>query len=213
MATLANSPTNVAEESWVAPESWSAEATRPDLFTDTACSKETQYLRRKCFNCQTSETPSWRRSASDPSKVVCNKCGLYERTMLRPRLLRCPDGKQGLTEGSDPSTLIAPMDPLEALARLQSFDGCFSPAVLSTVQLVVDAEQARAALLDGMSDEIFATLVAMAFLSTKLGPDIEWDSWGPMYEKARAFVEDALQNHGALVGVDELQAMAISMLA
>ncbi|KDQ20521.1 hypothetical protein BOTBODRAFT_26540 [Botryobasidium botryosum FD-172 SS1] len=53
--------------------------------TDDASSKETQFLRRKCFNCQTTEPPSWRRSTLNPGKIVCNKCGLYERTHLRPR--------------------------------------------------------------------------------------------------------------------------------
>ncbi|KAF8138754.1 hypothetical protein EV363DRAFT_1427626 [Boletus edulis] len=50
--------------------------------TDDAASKETQYLRRRCFNCHTTEPPSWRRSTLNPGKIVCNKCGLYERTHL-----------------------------------------------------------------------------------------------------------------------------------
>ncbi|KAG8936035.1 hypothetical protein FRC02_004947 [Tulasnella sp. 418] len=53
--------------------------------TDNATSKETQFLRRRCFNCHTTEPPSWRRSTLNPGKIVCNKCGLYERTHLRPR--------------------------------------------------------------------------------------------------------------------------------
>ncbi|KAJ7688685.1 hypothetical protein B0H17DRAFT_897758, partial [Mycena rosella] len=56
--------------------------------TDDAASKETQYLRRRCFNCHTTEPPSWRRSTLNPGKIVCNKCGLYERTHLRARPLR-----------------------------------------------------------------------------------------------------------------------------
>ncbi|EJD53677.1 hypothetical protein AURDEDRAFT_110463 [Auricularia subglabra TFB-10046 SS5] len=57
----------------------------PIMHTDDAASKETQYLRRRCFNCHTTEPPSWRRSTLNPGKIVCNKCGLYERTHLRPR--------------------------------------------------------------------------------------------------------------------------------
>jgi hypothetical protein len=103
------------------------------------------------------------------------------------------------------------MDPLETLARLQSFDGCFAPGVLSTVQLNVPADKARAAL--GVSEEVFATIIAMAFLSTKLGPDVERESWEAIYDKARAYVEIALQSVASTVGVDELQAQAVSYLA
>ncbi|KAJ7223093.1 hypothetical protein GGX14DRAFT_298673, partial [Mycena pura] len=53
--------------------------------SDDAASKETQYTRRQCFNCQTSESSTWRRSNLDPGKVLCNKCGLFERTHSRPR--------------------------------------------------------------------------------------------------------------------------------
>ena len=60
----------------------------PIQHTDDAASKETQYLRRRCYNCHTTEPPSWRRSTLTPGKIVCNKCGLYERTHLRPRPLR-----------------------------------------------------------------------------------------------------------------------------
>ncbi|KAG9018543.1 hypothetical protein FRB90_011519 [Tulasnella sp. 427] len=57
----------------------------PIVHTDDAASKETANLRRKCHNCQTTEPPSWRRSTLAPGKIVCNRCGLYERTHLRPR--------------------------------------------------------------------------------------------------------------------------------
>lgn len=42
----------------------------PIMHTDDASSKETQYLRRKCFNCATTEPPSWRRSTLNPGKIV-----------------------------------------------------------------------------------------------------------------------------------------------
>lgn len=67
----------------------------PVQHTDDAASKETQYLRRRCFNCHTTEPPSWRRSTLNPGKIVCNKCGLYERTHLRPRPLRFDELRAG----------------------------------------------------------------------------------------------------------------------
>ena len=67
----------------------------PVQLTDDAASKETQYLRRRCFNCHTTEPPSWRRSTLNPGKIVCNKCGLYERTHLRPRPLRFDELRAG----------------------------------------------------------------------------------------------------------------------
>ena len=45
---------------------------------------------------------------------------------------------------------------------------------MSAVQLGVPPDEARAAL--GVSEEVFATVVAMAFLYTKLGPDVERES-------------------------------------
>ncbi|KAJ7746197.1 hypothetical protein B0H14DRAFT_2299382, partial [Mycena olivaceomarginata] len=49
--------------------------------------KATQYLRWCCSNCHTTDLPSWRRSPLNKGKIVCNKCGLYERTHghARPR--------------------------------------------------------------------------------------------------------------------------------
>jgi hypothetical protein len=83
--------------------------------------------------------------------------------------------------------------------------------VLSIIQLNVEVSGARTALLD--ISEVFATVIGMAFLRTKLGPTIERESWEAMYNKARAFVEDTLLDIGGFVGADELEAKAISMLA
>jgi len=41
--------------------------------TDDAASKETQYLRRRCFNCRTTEPPSWRRSTLNLGKIVSSR--------------------------------------------------------------------------------------------------------------------------------------------
>ncbi|KAJ7755865.1 hypothetical protein B0H16DRAFT_1417505 [Mycena metata] len=87
----------------------------PVQHTDDAASKETQYLRRRCYNCHTTEPPSWRRSTLNPGKIVCNKCGLYERTHLRARPLRFDElragnkarknGGKGVGAGGSPKAL------------------------------------------------------------------------------------------------------------
>ncbi|GBE79809.1 hypothetical protein SCP_0210100 [Sparassis crispa] len=76
--------------------------------TDDAASKETQYLRRRCFNCHTTEPPSWRRSTLNPGKIVCNKCGLYERTHLRPRPLRFDELRAGHKSRKPPKVAGSP---------------------------------------------------------------------------------------------------------
>ncbi|KAJ7482227.1 von Willebrand factor type A domain-containing protein [Mycena galericulata] len=104
-------------------------------------------------------------------------------------------------------------DPLEALARLQAFDGCFSLDVLSIVKLSTDIQTVRGAFPAGAADAIVATVLAMAFLSTKLGASVERDSWEGMYEKAQQYVEAALQNMGATETADALEAKIVGMLA
>ncbi|KAJ7143287.1 von Willebrand factor type A domain-containing protein [Mycena crocata] len=92
------------------------------------------------------------------------------------------------------------------------------PGVESIIALAVTPDQARAALCgvaEGMTatalDEVFATVLAMAFLCTKLGAD-ERETWEAMYNKARAYVENLLQRIGSGVGVDELQTQAVTLL-
>ncbi|KAJ6474912.1 hypothetical protein C8R45DRAFT_803108, partial [Mycena sanguinolenta] len=48
------------------------------VHTDDAATR----VRRRYFNCCTTNTSTWRRS---PGKVLCNKCGLFERTHQRLR--------------------------------------------------------------------------------------------------------------------------------
>jgi GATA-binding protein len=98
----------------------------PIQHTDDAASKETQYLRRRCFNCSQTEPPSWRRSTLNPGKIVCNKCGLYERTHLRPRPLRFDElrtgnkGRKKTTKGADGSAAAhAPVSPPAAPASVK----------------------------------------------------------------------------------------------
>ncbi|KAG8728627.1 phosphatidylinositol-binding protein scs2 [Ceratobasidium sp. 414] len=87
------------------PASPGPDRTRPDVqitYTDNWATKLTQYLRRRCFNCRVTEVrafvcratrsdlpqpPGWRKSTLNPGKIVCNKCGLYERSHARPRPL------------------------------------------------------------------------------------------------------------------------------
>ncbi|KAJ7145812.1 vault protein inter-alpha-trypsin domain-containing protein [Mycena epipterygia] len=169
-------------------------------------------VRRRCSTCQTTNASTWRRSATDPTKVVCNKCGLFQRTHARPRPLSFFHHRAQTTVPAESVPIMTTAaDPLEALARLQSFDGRFSLAVFSVVLLKDDVNQARAALPD-VSDEVFATVVAMTFLRTKLGPDVERESCEALYEKARAFVQGMFMNGGNFAGVDELEAKAFAML-
>jgi GATA-binding protein len=100
----------------------------PVQHTDDAASKETQYLRRRCFNCSQTEPPSWRRSTLNPGKIVCNKCGLYERTHLRPRPLRFDELRTGnksrkqskSISGSTASKLIKKEVETHAMSRRAS---------------------------------------------------------------------------------------------
>ncbi|KAF8664859.1 hypothetical protein AX14_006691, partial [Amanita brunnescens Koide BX004] len=51
----------------------------------------------RCFNCCTTDTSTWRRSNLSPGKVLCNKCGLFERTHSRPRPEQFPHKRGPLT--------------------------------------------------------------------------------------------------------------------
>ncbi|EIN04295.1 hypothetical protein PUNSTDRAFT_122882 [Punctularia strigosozonata HHB-11173 SS5] len=42
-------------------------------------------VERVCFNCDARSSAAWRRSSLTPGKSLCNKCGLYERTHMKPR--------------------------------------------------------------------------------------------------------------------------------
>ncbi|KAJ6542705.1 von Willebrand factor type A domain-containing protein [Mycena capillaripes] len=84
----------------------------PVQHVDDAASKETQYLRRRCFNCQKTDTASWRRSTLNPGKIVCNMCGLYERTHTRARPLRFDElSREGVSVDppTSPSTAAGPV--------------------------------------------------------------------------------------------------------
>ncbi|KAJ7910054.1 hypothetical protein B0H13DRAFT_2661257 [Mycena leptocephala] len=55
------------------------------VHTDDAATKLSDRVRRRCFNCCTTDTSTWRRSNLSPGKVLCNKYGLLERTHSCPR--------------------------------------------------------------------------------------------------------------------------------
>ncbi|KAJ6508609.1 vault protein inter-alpha-trypsin domain-containing protein [Mycena sanguinolenta] len=159
---------------------------------------------------------------------------LAELTLLTTQLTAeaapqsAPMSSKRVSQGSSPFAGVSPMerqvsrltpmspvappavDILETLARHQSFDGCFAQRVLSSIPLNLAPGEVRVAL--GVSDEVFATIIAMAFLCTRLGPDVEPESWEAIYDKARAFVEDALRQVSGTQGVDELQARAVGYL-
>ncbi|KAI8350381.1 hypothetical protein BD560DRAFT_427402 [Blakeslea trispora] len=51
--------------------------------------------KKRCTNCHNSSSPSWRRSISKDTKgnLLCNACGLYEKTAKKKRMLLIqPDG-------------------------------------------------------------------------------------------------------------------------
>ncbi|KAJ6475999.1 hypothetical protein C8R47DRAFT_916478, partial [Mycena vitilis] len=55
------------------------------LYTDDAMMKPSDGVRRRCFNCTAADTSTWRRSNLSPGKLLCNKCGIFERTHSRAR--------------------------------------------------------------------------------------------------------------------------------
>ena len=90
------------------------------IYTDDVSTKLSNRVRRKCYNCHTTNPSSWRRSDRTPGKVVCafyililsglvlrppwplanashssgmqlcNKCGLFERTRFHAHPVRNP---------------------------------------------------------------------------------------------------------------------------
>ncbi|KAJ7686799.1 von Willebrand factor type A domain-containing protein [Mycena rosella] len=112
-----------------------------------------------------------------------------------------------------PQQAASASDPLEALARLQSFDGCFSLEVLNIIKLSTDLQNVRSALPAGAPDAVVATVLAMAFLATKLGASMDRDSWEGLHQKAEQYVEAALRSMGAVETADMLQEKVAEMLA
>ncbi|KAJ7058915.1 hypothetical protein C8F01DRAFT_1026883, partial [Mycena amicta] len=57
-------------------------------------------VKRRCFNCSTTDTSTWRRSQINAGKVLCNKCGLFERTHSRSRPEDFPHKRVGIPRAS-----------------------------------------------------------------------------------------------------------------
>ncbi|KAJ7467115.1 hypothetical protein FB451DRAFT_406080 [Mycena latifolia] len=111
------------------------------------------------------------------------------------------------------ATNISAPDSLEALARLQSFDGSFTLGVLSVIALRTDLQTVRDALPAAAPDQVVATVLAMSFLAAKLAA--EHEAWAGLHEKARQYIAVALRDMGAAESVtaDMLQARVGAMLA
>ncbi|WWC70463.1 uncharacterized protein I206_104414 [Kwoniella pini CBS 10737] len=65
----------------------SEQSEKPILVTYTTDAevKQTPEIKRQCFNCTNKSPPSWRKSLLHPGKILCNKCGIFERTHHKPR--------------------------------------------------------------------------------------------------------------------------------
>ncbi|KAJ7016501.1 von Willebrand factor type A domain-containing protein [Mycena alexandri] len=103
---------------------------------------------------------------------------------------------------------------LEALARLQSFDGAFpaSQDVLSVTGLTLKegktVEDVRLLLPKGAreEDQVLASVLAMVFALERVrasGGQADRDAWVGMYDKVRAWLESVLQGRGVVRSLEE----------
>ncbi|KAL7325239.1 hypothetical protein PS15p_207749 [Mucor circinelloides] len=96
--------------------------------------KESQYKvkkpsrtkgKKKCSNCHATDSPSWRRSISKSSKgeLVCNACGLYEKTAKRKRMLVTnEDGATKVVRKRDPRGFCCSKCGAKDSTRWRRFD-------------------------------------------------------------------------------------------
>ncbi|EIW70899.1 hypothetical protein TREMEDRAFT_61412 [Tremella mesenterica DSM 1558] len=63
------------------------------MYTSDAEVKQTLEVRRRCHNCHSTTPPSWRKSVLYPGKILCNKCGIFERTHRKSRPQQTDDQK------------------------------------------------------------------------------------------------------------------------
>lgn len=94
------------------------------VYTEDAATKLSDRVRRRCFNCCTTDTSTWRRSNLSPGKVLCNKCGLFERTHSRPRPEQFPHKRGPLATSAlrsrSPQSLPPPSQHSPHLQNLTS---------------------------------------------------------------------------------------------
>ncbi|KAK0488442.1 hypothetical protein IW261DRAFT_350097 [Armillaria novae-zelandiae] len=88
------------------------------MYTEDAATKLSDRVRRRCFNCCTTDTSTWRRSNLSPGKVLCNKCGLFERTHSRPRPEQFPHKRGPLASSALRSRSPAPLPPPNQIAPM-----------------------------------------------------------------------------------------------
>ncbi|OSX63803.1 hypothetical protein POSPLADRAFT_1032349 [Postia placenta MAD-698-R-SB12] len=88
------------------------------IHTDDAATKLSDRVRRKCYNCRTTDTSTWRRSSLTPGKVLCNKCGLFERTHSRPRPEQFPHKRGPLVTATFKSARTPPPGSSGGVQRL-----------------------------------------------------------------------------------------------
>lgn len=62
---------------------------RVATYTDESNVRPDHWTRRICHNCRATASGTWRRSILTTGKILCNKCGLFERThnQRRPHII------------------------------------------------------------------------------------------------------------------------------
>ncbi|KAJ7619552.1 von Willebrand factor type A domain-containing protein [Roridomyces roridus] len=146
-----------------------------------------------------------------PGGIAFQYSGGFERAKAMPQSKPKLKASYYLSNRISPNLPAAPTDLLEALARLQTFDGAFTLDVLQVVKLAsgIDIEAVREVFPAGAADAAVTTVLAMAFLSAKLGVDRDRDEWEGIHDKAKQYVEAALSG----MNMDELEAKVVGMLA
>ncbi|KAJ3479297.1 hypothetical protein NLI96_g9158 [Meripilus lineatus] len=96
---------------YVPSQSYPGQATYV-IHTDDAATKLSDRVRRKCYNCRTTDTSTWRRSNLVPGKVLCNKCGLFERTHSRPRPEQFPHKRVTSSSNTPPPSSPGRLPPI-----------------------------------------------------------------------------------------------------
>ncbi|KAH7929064.1 hypothetical protein BV22DRAFT_1003550 [Leucogyrophana mollusca] len=141
-------------------------------YTDDAATKLSDRVRRRCYNCSTTDTSTWRRSNLSPGKVLCNKCGLFERTHGRSRPDQFPHRRGPLatstmrprtppqsTQLPPISTHVPPLAPYHythpSIAPLNSVPDSRRPQhsdILPQIQSWIDAPASRSSAYHSTSD-------------------------------------------------------------
>jgi hypothetical protein len=102
-------------EAYSHPYPLPGQATGASIYTDDANTKLSDRVRRRCFNCCTTDTSTWRRSNLSPGKVVSAAVVVDSRAFLE---LFSPnsyatnvDYSNGLILGPDPNNFLISVGP------------------------------------------------------------------------------------------------------